>query len=202
MTTAVFLDRDGTLNVEKGYIRTVEDLVLIPGTAKAIKHLNEQGILAILTTNQTGAARGFYDLSHIEALNQRVAKLLFDEANAHLDAVFYCPHLSKSTIPEFAIECLCRKPQTGMIEMACKQFQSIDLESSYVIGDKASDVMLAKNAGCKSILVKTGYGEKVLAGQYQVLTDQPDWIANNTAEAIENVIIPAAGKKSVKPIRN
>lgn len=191
MSIAVFLDRDGTLNIEKGYIRKVENLELIPGTAKAIRALNDAGILAILVTNQTGAARGFYALEHIEALNQRLADLLKCEAGAFLDAVFYCPHLAKSELEAFAVDCCCRKPELGMIEAACKQFPDIELEKSYMIGDKASDVVLALNAGCRSVLVTTGYGQRVLDGKYQVLTHQPDWVASSTADAVETIILPS-----------
>lgn len=188
MTIAVFLDRDGTMNVEKGYIRNVDDLELIPGVAQAIKKLNDAGILAIMTTNQTGAARGFYDVAHILALNSRVAELLKQQADAHLDAVFYCPHLSKGTVEEFAVECGCRKPEPGMIEEAVQQFPQIDLSRSYVLGDKASDVAFGYNAGCQSVLLKTGYGERVLAGKYQVLEQQPHFICDDLPQAVDLIL--------------
>lgn len=188
MTIAFFLDRDGTLNVEKGYIRNVEDLELIPGVAQAVRRLNDAGILAILTTNQTGAARGFYDLEHIHALNAKLQRLLKEEADAHLDAVFYCPHLDKGTVEEFAIACTCRKPETGMILDAARQFGTIDLSRSYVLGDKASDVAFGKNAGCKSVLLKTGYGERVLAGKYQSLDVKPDYICDDMPQAVDLIL--------------
>lgn len=188
MTIAAFLDRDGTLNVEKGYIRNVEDLELIPGVAQAVRKLNDAGVLAILTTNQTGAARGFYDLDHIHALNDRVQALLKEQADAHLDAVFYCPHLGKGIVPEFAIDCTCRKPEPGMIHDALKLFPEIDLPHSWVFGDKASDVAFGKNAGCHTALLKTGYGDRVLAGKYQSLDSEPDLVCDNLPEAIEQVL--------------
>lgn len=188
MSIAFFLDRDGTLNVEKGYIRNVDDLELIPGVAQAVRRLNDAGILAILTTNQTGAARGFYDLSHIHALNDRIQTLLKEEAGAHLDAVFYCPHLEKGTVEEFAKACTCRKPETGMILEAVKQFPQIEQASSYVLGDKASDVEFGKNAGCKSVLLKTGYGERVLAGKYQSLSITPDYVCDDMPQAVDIIL--------------
>lgn len=187
-TIAVFLDRDGTMNVEKGYIRNVDDLELIPGVARAIRKLNDAGILAIMTTNQTGAARGFYDVEHILALNNRVSSLLKEQADAHLDAVYYCPHLAKGTVVEYAIECDCRKPEPGMIQEAAKQFPQIDLAHSYVVGDKASDVVFGYNAGCQSILLKTGYGERVLAGKYQVLEKQPHFICDDLPQAVDLIL--------------
>ena len=188
MTIAVFLDRDGTLNVEKGYIRNVDDLELIPGVAQSVRKLNDAGILAILTTNQTGAARGFYDLSHIDALHQRLAELLQDEAGARLDAVYSCPHLAKGIVSELAIECSCRKPMPGMILQAVERFPQIDLLKSYMLGDKASDVAFAHNAGCQSVLLKTGYGDRVLAGKYQVLEKQPHFVCDDMPQAIEMIL--------------
>jgi len=188
MTIAVFLDRDGTLNVEKGYIRNVDDLELIPGVAQSVRKLNDAGILAILTTNQTGAARGFYDLSHIDDLHQRLAELLQDEAGARLDAVYSCPHLAKGIVPELAIECSCRKPMPGMILQAVEHFPQIDLPKSYMLGDKASDVAFAHNAGCQSVLLKTGYGDRVLAGKYQVLESQPQFVFADMPQAVEMIL--------------
>ena len=164
MSIAVFVDRDGTLNQEKGYIRDLNDLQLIPGAAKGIQLLKEQGALCILVTNQTGAARGFYDEDHILALNKRLDDLLFDEAGVRLDAYFYCPHIptdmsqadpGKVVNKEYQIDCDCRKPQPGMIHQAVQQFNDINLSESYMVGDKASDLELAKNAGCNGILLKS-----------------------------------------------
>jgi D-glycero-D-manno-heptose 1,7-bisphosphate phosphatase len=188
MTIAVFLDRDGTLNVEKGYIRNVDDLELISGVAQAIRRLNDAGILAILVTNQTGAARGFYDVEHIRALNDRVATLLKEQANAHLDAMFYCPHLAKGVVEAYAIECACRKPEPGMIQQAISQFPDIDLAKSYVLGDKASDVVFAHNAGCQGILLKTGYGKRVLAGKYQALEKEPHFVCDDLPQAVDLIM--------------
>lgn len=188
MRIAVFLDRDGTLNQEKGYIRAVEDLELIPGAAQAIRKLNDADLLAILTTNQTGAARGFYDESHIHALNQRLQDLLKAEADAHLDAVFYCPHLAKGSVEPYAIDCRCRKPEPGMIEAACQQYPEIDLKHSYVLGDKASDVAFGYNSGCQPILLKTGYGERVLAGKYQSLDRPPSFVCKDITEAVDLIL--------------
>ncbi len=189
---AVFLDRDGTLNQEKGYIRDLADLELIPGIAKAVKRLNDAGILAILTTNQTGPARKFYGEDHVIALNDKIQTLLNAEGGAHLDAIFYCPHLFKTDNsaldPQYAQDCHCRKPKTGMIDAAIQQFQDIDKATSYVIGDKASDVEFGANAGCKTILVKTGYGQRVLDGKYQSLKHTPTHVCNSLVEAVDLIL--------------
>jgi D-glycero-D-manno-heptose 1,7-bisphosphate phosphatase len=189
---AVFFDRDGTLNVEKGYIRNLADLELYEGVAQAVRRLNDAGILCILTTNQTGAGRGFYGLDHIEALNQKVQTLLHQQAGAWLDALYYSPYYARAVVPEFAKDADCRKPKTGMIQQALQRFPTIDLPNSFVFGDKPTDVELAHNAGCKGILLKTGYGANVLAGKYQALTVEPWAIAETAVEAVDLVLATLA----------
>lgn len=182
----VFLDRDGTLNVEVGYIRYVEDLVLIDGAAEAVRKLNQAGIAAILVTNQTGAARGYYAESHIHALHARLLKLLKAE-NAHLDQIYYCPHLEEGTVPPFNKVCDCRKPEIGMVEQAYAEHPELDKSQSFVIGDKATDVELARNCGAKGILVTTGYGTAVLKGEYQHIVE-PDFQAPSIVEAVDWIL--------------
>jgi len=188
MTIAVFLDRDGTLNVERGYIRDVAQIELIPGAAHAVRRLNDAGMLCVLTSNQTGAARGYYPLEHIHALNRRVAELLRDEAGARLDAVYFCPHFEGGTVPELARSCDCRKPAAGLIYQAARDFPAIDLQRSWVVGDKATDIAFARNAGCRGILVRTGYGEDVLSGAYQTLDTQPDAVCADLSEAAAYIL--------------
>lgn len=182
----VFLDRDGTLNVEIGYIRYVEDLVLIDGAADAVRKLNQSGVAAILVTNQTGAARGYYAESHIHALNARLLRLL-EERGAHLDYVYFCPHLEEGIVEPFNRSCDCRKPAVGMVEQAYAEHPQLDKTKSFVIGDKASDVELAQNCGAKGILVSTGYGEAVLKGEYQHAVT-PDFQAPSIVEAVEWIL--------------
>jgi D-glycero-D-manno-heptose 1,7-bisphosphate phosphatase len=185
---AVFLDRDGTLNVEKGYIRVVDELALLPGAARAIKHLNDAGFLTILTTNQTGAARGFYGLDHIHALHHRLEQLLWTEAEAKLDAIYLCPHLEKGTVAELAIPCDCRKPGPGMVNQALQRFPTIDVSQSYVIGDKATDVAFGHAVGAKPLLVTTGYGDRVVAGKYQQLDTEPAGVYASIVDAVNAIL--------------
>lgn len=188
MMQAVFLDRDGTINEERGYLRNLDDLALIKGAAVAIKKLNSLGVLVILTTNQSGPARGYYGEDHVQALNCRLQDLLKQEADAYLDAVFYSPCLPDATVETYRKDDPDRKPGIGMVEKALAQFPEIDLKTSYIIGDKATDVDFAHNAGCKGILLKTGYGERVLSGEYQTLTNSPYWVCNDLPEAIDKII--------------
>ena len=188
MRRAVFLDRDGTLNIEKGYIRDIGDVELYPGAARSVRLLNDAGVLAILVTNQTGAARGYYAIEHVHGLNNKVQELLRQEAGARLDAVYYCPHYKDGIVPEFTRDCDCRKPAPGMILQAARDFADIDLANSYVIGDKATDITFASNAGCRGILVRTGYGEDVLAGAYQALDVQPEKVCADIVEAVSYIL--------------
>lgn len=188
MTIAVFLDRDGTLNQEVGYIRDVEKLQLIPGAAQAVRALNDAGILAILVSNQSGPARGYYDEDHVKALHQRLVKLLDQEAEARLDALYYCPHLPNGIVEAYTRQCSCRKPETALIQEACKRFPHIELSRSYVIGDKATDIELAHNVPCHGILLKTGYGDRVLEGTYQTIPEQPFRVCKDIQEAVSSIL--------------
>lgn len=186
---AVFLDRDGTINEEVGYIHDAENLRLIPGAADAIRRLNEAGVLAILTTNQSGPARGYYPESHIHTLHQRLNDLLLEEG-ALLDDLYYCPHLPDGMEPRYAKACKCRKPETQMVDEAIAK-HGIDRARSYVVGDKATDVELGRNAGCKAILLKSGYGARVLAGEYQWQVE-PDFVAPTLVEAVDWILADLA----------
>ena len=182
----VFLDRDGTLNVEAGYLRNISDLVLLPGAAQALTLLNRANVAAVLVTNQSGPARGLYPEWHVQKLNDRLCALL-DEGGAVLDAVYYCPHHPQGVVPEYAINCSCRKPKIGLIERAFVEHPDLDRQAAYMIGDQSTDVELARNASLKSVLVKTGYGADVLAGKFQWMVE-PDFVAETLADAVSWVL--------------
>ncbi|MBE9181607.1 HAD family hydrolase [Oculatella sp. LEGE 06141] len=185
---AVFLDRDGVLNIEAGYIHNVDDLHLVPGAAEAVRQLNDRHLFCCLVSNQSGPARGYYPQSHVEALHQRLSQLLA-AAGAKLDALYYCPHLSApegGTVPEFTQWTTWRKPNTGMLVAAAWE-HDLDLSHSFMVGDKATDIDLAHNAGCTGILVQTGFGDRVLSGDYQHHT-QPDYIAPDLAGAVDWIV--------------
>ena len=188
MNKAVFFDRDGTINIESGYIRDLNNVKLIPGAAQAIKRLKEAGFLAILITNQSGPARGYYSEDWVNQLNQKVQNLLVEQGTC-LDEIYYCPHLPDGTVPEYTKVCDCRKPAIGLIQKAQTKFE-IDLQNSFMLGDKATDVELGQNAGCHPILLKTGYGERVLSGNYQYIPDQsiPYHIADNISDAAQWIL--------------
>ncbi|WP_029214959.1 D-glycero-beta-D-manno-heptose 1,7-bisphosphate 7-phosphatase [Kallotenue papyrolyticum] len=148
---AVFLDRDGTINVEVNYLHRCEDLVLIPGAAEAIRRFNRAGWLVVVVTNQAGIARGFYDEAAMHALHAHLRERLA-AAGARIDAFYFCPHH-----PDFTGPCVCRKPADGMLRQAARD-HAIDLARSWLIGDSWSDLVAGHAAGCRTLLVRTGYG--------------------------------------------
>ena len=164
----------------------MNNLVLIEGAANAVKRLNDEGVAAILVTNQSGAARGYYMESHIRDLNARLERLLND-GGAKLDAIYYCPHLEEGIVKEYSFACDCRKPEVGLVEQAFRDHIEFDRQRSFVVGDKSTDVELAQNCGAKGVLVTTGYGEAVLKGEYQWPV-KPDFQASSIVEAVEWII--------------
>lgn len=154
MNRAVFFDRDGTLNEEVHYLHKIEEFKWIEGAIDAIKYCNDNGYLAIVITNQSGVARGYYPESDIMKLYDWMNADL-DKHGAHLDGIYYCPHHPQGTVKEYAIECDCRKPKPGMLFKAQKE-HNIDLKSSYLIGDGARDVECAEAAGVTGIQYNGG----------------------------------------------
>jgi D-glycero-D-manno-heptose 1,7-bisphosphate phosphatase len=150
---AVFLDRDGTIVEDPGYLHEPTAVRLLPGAAQAIRRLNEAGWLVVLVSNQSGIARGLYSEADYRAVERRLAELLAAEG-ARLDASFFCPHH-----PEFTGPCLCRKPGTKLFEDA-RTALGIDFHRSWFVGDRPSDVAPARRLGGTGVLVLTGEGER------------------------------------------
>lgn len=155
MKRAVFLDRDGTINIEKEYLYQAEDFEFIEGAPEAIRLLNQAGIMVVVVTNQSGVARGYYTEDDVEHLHRHIASEL-EGYGAHVDVWLYCPH-HPSGRGSYALPCSCRKPLPGMLLAAAARYD-IDLENSTMIGDKLADIEAGKAAGCHTILVRTGYG--------------------------------------------
>ena len=183
MNKAVFLDRDGTINEEVGYLRNPADLQLIPGAGAAIKRLNDAGMKVVLVTNQSGIARGYFSETLLHEIHARLEQMLHDEG-ARLDAIYYCPHHPSEGNSLYTKECDCRKPGTGLIDKAVCDLD-IDVKHSYVVGDKWSDVELGQRAGAHSILVKTGYGSIDEGNVRPPHLIDPDFIAYSLGEAAD-----------------
>lgn len=178
MKIAVFLDRDGTLNEERGnYISRYEDIKIYPFAFEAVRIINSLGFLAIVTTNQAGVAKGILRERDVEEIHEKMREE-FEKNNAKISAFYYCP-----SHPDYSEDISCRKPLTGMALKAKEEF-GIDLKRSYAIGDKVEDVLFAKNFGGKGILVLTGYGEKSRE-ELRKMGVSPDFIAENVLEAVK-----------------
>lgn len=156
MDKVVFLDRDGTINVEKNYLYKPEELEFIAGAPEAIRLLNESGYKVVVVTNQAGVARGYYTEEDVKRLHDHMNARLA-EFGAHVDAFFYCPHHPEHGVGKYKVECDCRKPKIGMFLQAEKLFD-IDKSQSWMIGDNIGDIEAGKNYGVRTILVRTGYG--------------------------------------------
>ncbi|MCX8106557.1 MAG: HAD family hydrolase [Ignavibacterium album] len=187
---AIFLDRDGTINEDPGYLGNPEQVVLLPTVGEALYTLkNQLNFLLIVVSNQSGVARGLITEEDVRHVNHRINELL-SAYNVNIDEFYYC-----TTHPEFNSEdeCLCRKPSPKMILDAAKKF-NIDISKSYLIGDNVSDIECAYNVGCKSILVKTGYGLESI----NVLQKQnkfPSFVAENLMDATNFIIKDISGEK-------
>ncbi len=155
MRRAVFLDRDGTINIEKEYLYQAKDFEFIPGAPEAIQLLNRAGIMVVVVTNQSGVARGYYTEDDVLNLHRHISCEL-ESYGAHVDAWLYCPH-HPSGRGSYALPCNCRKPLPGMLQEAAVRYD-INLEDSTIIGDKLADIEAGKAARCHTILVRTGYG--------------------------------------------
>ena len=156
MKRAVFLDRDGTLNVDVGYLHRLEDLELFPWTGDALRLLKRAGFVLVVVTNQSGIAQGLIEPGFVERCHEEMRRRL-QSAGADLDALYYCQHHPRGAVQGLAIDCRCRKPLPGMIEDAARDLQ-IDPAQSWVVGDKWLDVNLGHAVGARSILVRTGWG--------------------------------------------
>lgn len=182
---AIFLDRDGTMNISKGFISNADDLELIPGTIEAVKAINKSGALAIVITNQPVIARGECSFEELHNIHNKL-KTLLGEKGAFVDDIFYCPHHPdkgfEGEVPELKFDCECRKPKTGMIDEAVKKY-NIDLSKSYMVGDSTMDLELARNAGVKSVLVDTGF-----AGNDGKYDRSCDIEAKDLLDAVEKII--------------
>jgi len=179
LSPAVFLDRDGTIAEEVGYLNHASRFRMFPFAAAAVRRLNDAGLPVVVVTNQSGVRRGYFPESLVHRVNELMTQQLA-AAGARIDAVYYCPHTS-------ADACNCRKPKTGMLVQAARE-HSLDLRRSFVVGDRYRDVEFAHNAQARSIFVRTGYGEGELAWHSPKWSVQPDFVAEDLSDAAEWIV--------------
>ena len=183
---AVFIDRDGTISEEVGYVNHLSRYQVYPWTAEAIRNLNEAGLKVIVVTNQAGVARGYFREELVKQVHEKLEAEMAS-AGARFDAIYYCPHHPSVGEPPYRQSCNCRKPKTGMLERAAVEF-GVDVSQSFVVGDRYGDIELALNAGARSIFVLSGYGLGEYEYQRQNWKRQPDWVARDLLEASHLVL--------------
>jgi len=182
---AVFLDRDGAINEEVEYLTRADQLKLIGGAAEAIRLLNKAGFKIVVITNQSAIARGYLKEEDLPAIHAEMEKML-RKGKARVDAIYYCPHHPTLGIGPYKTDCPCRKPKPGMLQQAAADL-GLDLQSSFVIGDKMSDLGAGEAAGCRKILVRTGYGAE-MEQRLQNYPFRPDYIADDLLEAAKWIL--------------
>jgi len=158
MNKAVFLDRDGTVCVEKNYLFKIEDFEFENGAVEALRYLYKKGFKLIIISNQSGVARGYFTVGDVEKLHDHIKKEALKNG-FEFAGIYYCPHYEKGSVPEFSVSCDCRKPKTALIEKAITD-HDIDRSESYMIGDKEADMISGAKAGLTTVLVGSGYGKE------------------------------------------
>jgi D-glycero-D-manno-heptose 1,7-bisphosphate phosphatase len=184
MKKAFFLDRDGVLNVEIGYLHEAEETVLLPHVAEALALIHQAGYMAVAVTNQSGVAKKMYPVEKVYEVHARIQRsLLAVSPDSLVDAWYFCPH-----DPKITGECSCRKPYPGMLLKAAADFD-IDLSASFMIGDRILDLQAGKNAGCRhSCLVATGYDAETVAEHTALAQEQGFPVKENLLEAVKYLL--------------
>ncbi|PYM13242.1 MAG: D,D-heptose 1,7-bisphosphate phosphatase [Candidatus Rokuibacteriota bacterium] len=187
---AVFIDRDGTLTDEVGYVNHPSRLRLLPRSAEAIRRLNRAHVAAVVVTNQAGVARGYFSEDVLDAVNTTLVMQL-KAAGAHLDGLYVCAHHPTEGEPPWRVDCDCRKPKPGLLLRAAADL-GLDLASSTIVGDKASDLAVAPRVGAQSVLVLTGYGLGEWAYRRASFPVEPDHVAGDLLDAVDWVLTSRA----------
>jgi D,D-heptose 1,7-bisphosphate phosphatase len=161
MKKTIFLDRDGTINIEKEYLYKIEDFEFEAGVLDALKIFKELKYQVLVVTNQSGIARGYYDEISLKKLNDYMMEII-EKNGGKVEHCYYCPHHSEKGIGSYKVQCTCRKPLPGLLLNGIEDY-NVNISKSFMIGDKISDIGAGINAGIQPILVRTGYGIKTIS---------------------------------------
>lgn len=183
---AIFMDRDGTISEEVGYVNHLSRYRLLPNSLEALRLINRAGFLAIVTTNQSGVARGYFSEALVGQVHDRLLTWA-GEGGARLDAIYYCPHHPQEGQPPFRSDCDCRKPRPGMIRRAARE-HGVDLSRSYAIGDTRADIEAGAAAGVPGILVLTGYGRGLVEHQGDRMRVEPLAVREDLLDAVRFIL--------------
>lgn len=191
--TAAFLDRDGVIIKEIDNLTEVSQVMLIQGSAEAIKRLNDSGILAIIVTNQPAVARGYITEKKLQDIHHEMEKQIEKESGGKIDAIYFCPHHPNADVPEYRKQCECRKPLAGMLRSAARE-HDIDLSVSYMVGDRQSDIFPGIQAGCRAnIQVLSGAHDakpitsSIISGE-EIQSALPDYVCKDLKEAVDFIL--------------
>lgn len=183
---AVFLDRDGTISEEMGYVNHLSRFIIFPYAAAAIRRLNRAGLPVIVVTNQSGAARGFFPESLVDIVHEKM-KAELALGGARVDGIYYCPHIRDNN-------CSCRKPIPGMLEQAARE-HGLELSNSVLVSDRYDDISMGQSVGCRSILVLSGYGRGEYEWHRNDWPRQPDDVVEDLTAAVELILEGNRGEK-------
>jgi D-glycero-D-manno-heptose 1,7-bisphosphate phosphatase len=183
---AIFLDRDGTLAHEVGYINHPSRFRLYPWAVDAVRLINHAGLLAVVVTNQAGVARGYFPESVVHEVHDSL-RAAMQSGGARLDAIYYCPHHPDVGEPPYRLDCDCRKPRPGLLRQAAAELGA-DLQRSFVVGDRHGDLTVAWSVGARGALVKTGYGLGELVHLSPRWPRPPDVVAEHVLDAVERIL--------------
>ncbi|WP_456440986.1 D-glycero-alpha-D-manno-heptose-1,7-bisphosphate 7-phosphatase [Caldithrix abyssi] len=186
MDKTVFLDRDGTIIEEMGYINHFSRIRPLPEAVEAIKLFKKAGFKVVVVTNQAGVARGYFSEEELVQMNKHMLQE-FEKKGAKIDALFYCPHHPEGKVEKYRLKCNCRKPNTGMIDKAVEEL-GVSLKEAWVIGDRASDLELAKNSGIRGVLVLSGYGTGDYVQSRGGILSKPYAIFNDVLQAAQTIV--------------
>ncbi len=193
MRAGVFLDRDGTINEQMGYINHISRFHMLPRSAAAIRLLNDNHVPVVIISNQSGLARGYFPEELLDSVHEKMRQMLAEEG-AHVDGIYFCPHHPEAKQEKYRINCQCRKPKTGLLTKAAAEL-GIDLSKSYVVGDRWSDLKTAARCKAIGILVLTGYGR----GDYEFIGPtqeiKPHYVAEDLFEAVQWILADMAARR-------
>ncbi len=182
----VFIDRDGTINIDHGYVGSIERFDLFDHTVTGLKKLYDAGYKIIVVTNQSGVARGYFSEQDVHTVNLHMTNIL-RENGIIIEDILYCPHHEKGTIEKYTVKCNCRKPDLGLFNIAAAKYR-IDKKTSFMIGDKLSDIHWGRKAGLTSILVRTGEGNKTFINMDHSDPLKPHFVVNNLLSAAKLIL--------------
>jgi D-glycero-D-manno-heptose 1,7-bisphosphate phosphatase len=200
MNAAIFLDRDGVLIEDVDLLTNHDDIRILEGVPQALKSLKEAGFRLIVISNQTVVARGLATEADVYAINAEMERLLGEVGGPHLDGFYFCPHHPKATLPAYRVACECRKPRPGLLLRAARE-HDLDLDSSFAVGDRITDIIAGSSAGCRTVLVETGRHEAppIETGEPLDRSIQPDHTCANLGEAARWIL--ALQRGSVQRIK-